>query len=230
MTAAQTGAGPHAGIALQSGGAAAKAGRRGLVALHGRGGSAADMLGFAAGFAPTDVAVVAPQAAGHSWWPVSFLAPMAQLEPWLGSALAAVGRAVATLESSGIQRQDIALAGFSQGACLALEYALRTGGPWHSVTVLSGALVGTGEQPDAAPEPSLYGHRAKRLDYAARLDGVPVVLSCHAADPHIPLARVEESGRVLRAQGADLRLTVHPGAGHGTGPGDMAAIAALWQG
>ncbi len=217
-------AGPHAGGVLIRLGA----GPRGLVLSHGRGASARDILGLGQAIAPEGTAMIAPEAAGNSWWPVSFLAPMAQLDPWLDSALNAMDRAVDALRAEGLEQSQIALAGFSQGACLALEYAARRGGPWQSVIALSGGLVGTADD-GTASDPALYGHSPKRLDYAARLDGVPVLLACHDRDPHIPAARVRASAEALKAMGAAVETRLHPGAGHGPGAGDLEAAQALLQ-
>ena len=214
---------PHHGCAITRAGPRAAEARGGLVLVHGRGGTAGDICGLAAMLGAADVAVAAPQAAGQSWWPVSFLAPMPLLEPWLGSALAAVGRAVASLEDDGIARPDIAIAGFSQGACLALEYAARTGGPWRAVLGFSGGLVGYAEAGGPALA-ALYGHADKLLgNPATRLDGVPVYIGCHAQDPHIPAQRVTASADALRAMGADVTARLHPGAGHGLTDADIAA-------
>ncbi len=216
--------GPHAGAALVRAGAERPSG--GLVLAHGRGASARDILGLGAAVAPEGTALIAPEASGQSWWPVSFLAPMTELQPWLDSALGAMDRAVAALTAEGLARDQIALAGFSQGACLALEYAARRGGPWQGVIALSGGLVGTADA-QGAPDPALYGHAPKRMEQAGRLDGVPVLLACHDRDPHIPAARVRESARVLEGLGATVDMRLHPGAGHGPGPGDLEAAQAL---
>ncbi|MCC5985106.1 MAG: dienelactone hydrolase family protein [Rhodobacteraceae bacterium] len=223
--------GPHAKAALvragaQGAGAGAPTG--GLVLAHGRGASAGDILALGVAVAPPGTALIAPEAAGHSWWPVSFLAPMAELQPWLDSALEAMDRAVGALTAEGLPPERIALAGFSQGACLALEYAARRGGPWRGVIALSGGLMGTADT-GGAPEPGLYGHAPKRMEQAGRLDGVPVLLACHDRDPHIPAARVRETARVLSGLGAAVDMRLHAGAGHGTGPGDLEAARALLQ-
>ncbi|MFD1914213.1 alpha/beta hydrolase [Halodurantibacterium flavum] len=212
-------------MTIRRGGMPAETARLGLVLLHGRGGSAADMLGLPAQAGLQDLALVAPEAAGNSWWPVSFLAPHDALAPWLDRALADVDAAIGTLEAAGLTRDRIALAGFSQGACLALEYAARHGG-LHSVFGFSGGLVGTGDAGGGA-EPALYGYGEKRFDYAGRADGMPVWISCHARDPHIPLSRVERSAETFRAIGAEPETRIWPGAGHGLGREDLSAMARL---
>ena len=214
---------PHAGAVLHRAGAAPGTAALGLVFLHGRGGSAADILGLARLSRRSDQAVFAPEAAGNSWWPVSFLAPMPVLAPWLDSALAAVDRAVAAAEAEGLARDRLLLGGFSQGACLALEWAARRGGPLGGVLGISGGLVGTGDAP-GAPTPVLYGHASKLMGQRGRLDGVPVWLGCHAADPHIPAARVAETAAHLTALGAQVDRVEHPGAGHGVTAADVTAL------
>jgi predicted esterase len=214
---------------MRRAGAPAARARFGLVLLHGRGGSAADMLGLAEALALPEVAVLAPEAPGRSWWPTSFLAPAAQMEPHVRQGLAAVSEAVASLAAEGIGRERIWLGGFSQGACLALEAFAREGGGLRGVFGLSGGLVGTGDASEA-PDPTLYGHRPKRLDYAGRRDGAEAWLSVHAEDPHIPLARMRDSAAALAAMGAEVATRVHPGAGHGLTGEDLAAMRARLAG
>ncbi len=218
-----TAADPHADAALVRSGEAAPRARLGIVALHGRGADAASILDLVAALGLPDIAAIAPAAAGNSWWPVSFLAPHGQLEPWLTSALAAVDRAVAALEADHIPRERIAVLGFSQGACLAAEWAARRGGPVHSVWALSGALVGTGDAPGPAEE-ALYGHAPKSFAGYEGLPGVPVYLGCHERDPHIPLARVEASAHVFTDLGAEVARDTFPGAGHGVTEEEVARL------
>ena len=209
-------------VHLAQSGAHPREARAGLVLIHGRGATAEGILDLGHALALPDLALAAPQADGLSWWPTSFLAPTAQMEPYVEQGLAAVEAAVDALVTDGLARDRIALAGFSQGGCLALEYAARRGGV-TAVFGLSAGLVGTG---DAAgdPQEALYGHGPKAFDYATRLDGVPVEIAVHERDPHIPLARAQESEVVFAALGARSRLTVTPGAGHGIGPDAVAAM------
>lgn len=214
---------PHAGGRLLR---ASPAGApRALVLAHGRGAGAEDIAGLGAALASADAALFAPEAAGRSWWPTSFLAPMVELEPWLGSALSALDRAVAAANAEGFEDDAILLLGFSQGACLALEYAARRARPFLGVCALSGALVGAADA-DGPPAPDLYGHRPKRLDYPKRVDGLSCYIGCHERDPHIPLRRVRESAAALAALGARCETVIHPGAGHGVAQADAAAVRA----
>lgn len=194
----------------------------GIVLLHGRGGSAADILGLLAHADVPTVAAIAPEAPGHSWWPTSFLAPAAQMEPHVQGALASVGQAIATLQAEGLPRSRIWLSGFSQGACLAAEAYARTGAGLAGLLAFSGALIGTADA-DGPPEDGLYGHRPKRFDYSGDRDG-KVWLSVHEQDPHIPLQRVRETANTFTALGARVQTRIHPGAGHGILQDDLAAL------
>ena len=187
--------------------------RTGIVLAHGRGGSAADILGLLAHAGLPDVAAIAPEAPGGSWWPTSFLAPAAVIGPHADRAVAAMTTAIATLEAEGVPRDAIWLGGFSQGAVLALETFARAGEGLAGVLALSGGLIGTGDA-DGAAEDALYGHAPKRFDYSGRRDGAKVWISVHERDPHIPLARVRETATVLTALGAKVDVQVYPGAGH----------------
>lgn len=206
---------------MARGGAPLSRARLALVLAHGRGGSPEDMLALGEALGLPDLALLAPEAAGRSWWPGSFLAPLAANEPALGSALGAIEAVVGGLLAAGWPPERIAVAGFSQGACLAVEHAARTGRRHHAVAALSGALVGTGEA-GGPPRDDLHGFAAKRLDYASRLDGVPVLLAAHERDPHIPLARLRESAETLLRLGAEVTTRIHPGAGHGVTAAEVA--------
>lgn len=205
--------------------AGALAGRAsaGVVMLHGRGGSAGDILSLLAHAGLPDVAAIAPEAPGRSWWPTSFLAPSAQMEPFVQRGLAMVAEAVASLLGEGLARDRLWLLGFSQGACLALEAYAREGEGLAGVFGFSGGLVGTADAD--APTEVLYGHADKRFDYAGRRGG-RAWLSVHAQDPHIPLARVQRSAEVLQGLGARVETRVYPGEGHGLMAADIAALRA----
>lgn len=210
------------GVELAHGGARARDARMGLVLIHGRGATAAGILDLGHALALPDIALVAPQAPGSSWWPTSFLAPSARMEPCVAQGMAAVDAAIDALVEEGLSRERIALAGFSQGGCLALEFAARRGG-FAAVFGLSAGLVGTGDAGGPAQE-ALYGFGPKVFEYDTRLDEVPVEITVHERDPHIPLVRARKSAAVFEALGAKARLTVTPGAGHGIGPEAVAAM------
>jgi predicted esterase len=203
---------PHAGLPVLHSGAAIDEARLVAVLLHGRGASAEDILGLAAEFAVTDVAYLAPQAAGHAWYPYSFLAPLEQNEPWLGSALNAIARILADLEGRGVPASRTVLMGFSQGACLASEFAARNARRYAAVVALSGGLIGPA---------------GTTRTYPGSLAGTPVFLGCSDIDPHIPVARVHESSEVLRWLGAVVDERVYPGMGHTINADEIEAVTAL---
>jgi predicted esterase len=170
-----------------------------MILLHGRGGSPQELFQLARAFECSGCTYLAPQAAGSTWYPNTFLAPREQNEPWLSSALRRVGELVAEVESAGIPTTRIALLGFSQGACLALEYAARHPIRYGAVIGLSGGLIG-------AP--------GEIRNYPGSLDGTPVLLGCSDVDAHIPLSRLKETDEILRAMGASVDLRIYPGMAH----------------
>ena len=222
------GGGPHAGGRVAQAGVPLARARVVLVMAHGRGGSPDDMLRLAEHLALPDAAFLAPEAAGGSWWPASFLAPIADNEPGLSSGLGVFRALIGQLQDSGIGTDRIVLMGFSQGACLALEYAARSGRVFRGVVGLSGGLVGTGEADGPATD-ALYGHAPKRFDYDASLPGGSVFLGCHERDPHIPLARVHESEKVFARLGSAVTVKLLPGAGHGIVEEEVRALRGLYN-
>ena len=203
---------PHAGQpVLQHGPAPSKA-RLTSILIHGRGDSAEGILGLAHALEPTDVAYLVPEAAGRTWYPYSFLAPIEQNEPYLTSALGVIDRLVAALGQEGVPPERIVLMGFSQGACLSLEYAARHARTYAGVAGLSGGLIG----PPGTPR-----------DYKGSFENTPVFLGCSDVDAHIPLARVEESARVFRRMGADVDERIYPGMDHTINADELAAVNAL---
>jgi predicted esterase len=206
---------------IRAGAPAARA-TAGIVLLHGRGGSAAAILSLLAHAGLPDVAARAPQAPGNSWWPTSFLAPAAQMAPFVAQGIAAATAALAALEAEGIPRDRLWLGGFSQGACLALETFARAGDGLAGVFGLSGGLVGL--EDTGTPSPAFHGHADKTMAYPGRRDGARVWLSVHERDPHIPLRRVQDSAAALSVMGAAVETTIHPGAGHGVMQADLAAL------
>ncbi len=182
------------------------------ILVHGRGASAADIITLAPEIGGDDVAFVAPDAPGRTWYPYSFLMPMERNEPFLTQSLEILGRLVGELEAQGIDRRRIALAGFSQGACLSLEFAARHAAKYAAVIAFSGGLIGP-------PGTS--------RDYAGAFDGTPMFLGCSDIDPHIPVERVRESTAVLRRMGASVDERIYPGMGHVIAEDEIAAAAAL---
>lgn len=204
----------------------AKGATSGLVLAHGRGADAADILGLVTHAGLTGVAAVAPEAPGRSWWPTSFLAPTEVMEPHVIQAVSAMEEGILALEAEGLPRSRIWLAGFSQGACLALETFARSGVGLAGVLAFSGGLVGTSDA-GGAPRAELYGHGEKRFDYPGRRDGARVWISVHETDPHIPLVRAAQSAEVLRQMGASVEMKAWQGAGHSVLTADLAALRRL---
>jgi predicted esterase len=202
----------HQGQPVLAAGAPASAARGAAVLVHGRGGSAAGILGVAALLGRQDLALRAPQAAGDSWYPLPFLAPLEHNEPYLSSALARLGEVMAGLAEEGIPAERTLLVGFSQGACLTLEWVARNPGLYAGVAGLAGGLIG----PPGTPR-----------DYPGSLHSTPVFLGCGDPDPHIPRQRVEETARVLDGMGARVTTRLYPGLGHGINEDEADALGQL---
>jgi predicted esterase len=172
--------------------------RAAMILLHGRGASAEDIMTVGAELAQPGFAYLAPQAAGNAWYPNPFTAPIEANEPYLSSALEVVETVLARVEET-IPAQRVILLGFSQGACLTLEFAVRHARRYGGVVGLSGGLIG----PDGTPR-----------DYAGAFDGTPVFLGCSDVDPHIRADRVVEADEVFERMGAQVTFRLYPGMGH----------------
>ncbi len=170
-----------------------------VILLHGRGSTASDILSLADELSLDDVLYLAPDAAGHTWYPYSVLQPLDRNQPHLDSALALVDRAIARLAAAGVPSARVALAGFSQGACLAHEYAARHARRYAAIAGLSGGVIG----PPGTPR-----------FYEGSMEGTPVFLGCSSVDPHIPVERVHETADAFRALGAVVDERIYPGMGH----------------
>ena len=203
---------PHADRPVLRRGVPIDRARLAVIMVHGRGGSPEDILGLASELEVSDVAYLAPTAAGHTWYPQSFLAPIDQNEPGITSALRVLGRLVESLAQQGVAADRVAILGFSQGACLTLEYAARSPQRYAGVIGLSGGLIG----PPGTPR-----------DYPGTLAGTPVFLGCSDIDPHIPLDRVHESADVFRRLGAAVDERIYPRMGHTIDRDEIDAVNAL---
>ncbi len=176
-----------------------------VILVHGRGSSADDIAGLAKAFGGVQLAYLAPEAANNSWYPHRFLVPPAQNEPWLSSALSVIDALVTEAHAAGIPSERIGLVGFSQGACLVLEYAVRHPRRHAFVAGLSGALIG----PTSAPRDIVD------------LQRTPVLIACAEADAHIPLEHVEHSAAALAAFNANVTKRVFPGSAHTVFPEEI---------
>jgi len=182
------------------------AGARGAVILvHGRGSSPRDIAGLADAMPDAGLAFLAPAAEGGAWYPQRFFAPPGANEPWLSSAIAVISQLAAEAQAAGIGPERTGIVGFSQGACLALEFAARHPVRYGFVAGLSGALIG----PLGAPRP------------AGDLRGTPVLLGCAERDPHIPIEFVERSAEALSRLGADVTKLIFPGGSHAIFPEEI---------
>jgi len=184
-----------------------------MILVHGRGATAEDILTLASEFEQPDFTYLAPQAAGYQWYPNRFIMPVATNEPYLSSALQVVGDLITNLEKAGIPRQKIILAGFSQGACLALEYAARNPQHYGGVIGFSGGLIGDVLQ-----------------EYTGSLEGTPVFLGCSDVDFHIPKERVIESAAVFRNLGAAVTERLYPNMGHTVNEDEINAAKRIMAG
>lgn len=190
---------PHKDQPLVLAGKPLRSAQAAMILLHGRGATAQDILTLGADLHGHDFAYLAPQAAGNAWYPNSFLAPIASNEPHLSSALAVITSLLDQLAQGGISAERTILLGFSQGACLLLEYVARNTRRYGGIVGLSGGLIG----PDGTSR-----------DYPGSLSGTPVFLGCSDKDPHIPKERVEQTAEILRLLGGNVTMRLYPHLGH----------------
>jgi len=189
----------HQGQPILATGAPLTQARAAMIMLHGRGATADSILSLANEFTVDGFAYLAPQAANGTWYPYRFLEPIERNEPWLSSALHVIDDLITHAIAAGIPAERIMLLGFSQGACLTLEYAARHAQRYGGIIGLSGGLIG----PDDTPRHS-----------AGSLDGTPIFLGCSDVDVHIPLERVHETTRILRQLGGDVSERIYPNLDH----------------
>jgi predicted esterase len=195
----------HADWRIAAAGVAPRAAERAMILIHGRGATPKSILALADELADdlgfSFVAPGASESSAHprSWYPNSFLAPLVANEPGLSSGLARIEQTVAGLAAHDIAPEDIILLGFSQGACLAAEFAARRARRWGGVAALTGGLIGDADAP---------------RDYPGSLDGTPVLLGCSDRDPHVPLWRVDETEEILSRMGAAVEKRIYPGLPH----------------
>lgn len=191
--------------------------RAAAILLHGRGSSADDISGLIRYFSGDEIAFFVPEATGNTWYPQRFLAPLENNEPWLSSALSVIRSHIDEATAAGLGAERIALVGFSQGACLSLEYAARSPRRYGFVAGLSGGLIG----PLDTARPAID------------LQGTPVLVACAEADAHIPLSHVEHSAAYFDRSGAAVTKQIYRGSAHTVFPEEIAWLrqhAALLHG
>jgi phospholipase/carboxylesterase len=170
-----------------------------LIMLHGRGGNAEDILSLATHLNVKDFALLAPQATNFSWYPYSFLVPPSQNEPWLSSALALIKELVDDVLSKGVSAENIYFTGFSQGACLTLEFVTRRANKYGGVAAFTGGLIGD----------KIYSE-----NYKGDFEGTPVFIGTSNPDPHVPVERVYATTNILKNMNADVTEKVYTNMGH----------------
>ena len=201
-------AGPHQGQPVSQAGEPLEQARAAMILVHGRGASAADIMTIADEVMFPGVAYLAPQAAGSTWYPNPFTAPLEANEPYLSSALEVLSSLLAKVVTA-VPAENVVLLGFSQGACLTLEFAARHARRYGGVVGLSGGLIG----PDGTPR-----------DYPGDFQHTPVFLGCSDVDPHIRKDRVVEAAEVFKRMGADVTMRLYPGMGHMVNEDEIEAV------
>ena len=165
-----------------------------LILLHGRGGTAQDILSLANHLNTKDFALYAPQATNNTWYPYSFLAPPAQNEPWLSSALEILKELLESVKSKGVTSENIYFGGFSQGACLTAEFVTRYAEAFGGVVIFTGGLIGD------SINPRYYG---------GDFHGTPVFIGSGNPDAHVPVERVKETQKVMEVMNAKVQVEIY---------------------
>lgn len=191
--------GPHQGRPVLRSGAALEKANTAMILIHGRGASAEDILLLAEELPHPGMVYLAPQASGNTWYPYSFLSPIAQNEPGISSGLQVIADLLDDLAGRGIPAERVVLAGFSQGACLTSEFIARQPRRYGGALIFSGGVIGP---PGMA--------RQDEGDLA----GTPIFIGCGDPDSHIPRARVEETAVIFTQLGGDVVTEIYPGMGH----------------
>jgi predicted esterase len=190
---------PHAGQPVATLGPPPDPNRGVMIMVHGRGAGPQNILDLVPALGHSGFSYLAPAAAGNTWYPYSFLTEMSKNEPGLSSGLSVLDGLVGNLVAAGIPKTQIVLLGFSQGACLSAEFAVRHADRFGGVIVFSGGVIGP---------------PGTEWNYPGSFAGTPVFLGCSDVDPHIPAARVSESAAVFTRMGAEVTTRIYPGMGH----------------
>lgn len=183
-----------------------------LIMVHGRGGSAEDILSLAAELKVADFALLAPQGQGNSWYPESFLSPRQQNEPSLSSSLNVLKEMVMELEAEGFSSAQIYLLGFSQGACLVLEFAASDAKRYGGIVAFTGGVIGES-----------LDHR----NYHGDFEGTPVFIGSSSPDFHVPVERVKETTVLFEEMGANVTEIIYDNMGHTISQSEIAQVNKL---
>ena len=214
MLPSNTASGPHAGRPVLTTGKPLGQSPVVVIMIHGRGAGPENILELASALAQPDVTYLAPAAANNTWYPNSFMSDIARNEPYLSSALSVVKSLVSQVEASGIRRDRIVILGFSQGACLTTEFAIRNASPFGGFVAFSGGAIGP---------------PGTKWDETGRFDGTPIFFGCSNVDPHIPEPRVIESAELCERMGATVTRRIYPGMGHLVNDDEIAWARALLE-
>lgn len=170
-----------------------------LILVHGRGATAPSILDLANYLPVQDFTLFAPQATNNSWYPYSFMAPEAQNQPALDSALEQLDELVKSILEQGLKSEDLYFVGFSQGACLISEYAARNAQKYGGLLIFTGGLI---------------GEKVDTNRYKGDFAGTPVLITTGDPDPHVPVSRIEETVEVMDKLGAIVTKKIYPGRSH----------------
>lgn len=184
---------------IKTGGKSLNEAEKVLIMIHGRGGSAQDILSLSQHLNVDDYALLAPQATNGTWYPFSFIAPTEQNEPWLSSAIETVEKTVQTALDSGIKAENIYFFGFSQGACLTLEFLARNAQRFGGAVAIIGGVI---------------GEKIKRENYKGDFAQTPIFLGTSNPDFHVPVERVYATANILKEMNADVTEKVYANFGH----------------
>ena len=184
---------------IQAAGKPLKEAKKVLIMVHGRGADARDILGLATHFNVSDYALLAPEATNHTWYPYSFMAKPEQNEPWLSSALDLLKEMLDDVTKQGITAENIYFLGFSQGACLTLEFVTRHAQKFGGIAAFTGGLI---------------GDKINEENYSGDFNGTPIFIGTGNPDPHVPIERVHESVRILEKMNATVNLEIYDGRPH----------------
>ena len=217
MPPSPTASGPHAGQPVLAWGRPLGQAPVAVIMIHGRGAGPENILELAPALGRPDATYLAPRAANNTWYPYSFMTEIAKNEPFLSSALSVLGSLVSDIESGGIPRDRIVMLGFSQGACLTTEFAIRNASRFGGFVAFSGGAIG--------PVGTTWA--TEGADTANPFDGTPFFFGCSDIDAHIPEARVRESAQVCTRMGADVTTRIYPGMGHLVNDDEIAHAKAI---
>jgi phospholipase/carboxylesterase len=203
---------PHGDQPLVQTGARLGEASAAVILVHGRNAEPANILDLLPRLARPGYTYLAPAAANRTWYPHSFLAEIASNEPGLSSGLSVLERLLELTATAGIPRARVVLLGFSQGACLTAEFAVRHASRFGGIAVLSGGVIG--------PPGTTWNH-------PGRFEATPVFLGCSDWDSHIPRTRVDESAAVFHGMGADVTKRLYPAMGHLINDDEIAWVQGL---